>query len=250
MFVICWCVNHAKIFVTFGGGGSHYEEAADRISKQISELCLFDNIVAFKAHNLQEDTDFWNKHGDFIINNKRGYYLIRKTMKKMKNGDILFYSDCGNEFDDSNKLNLEKMFNVVCRDFILGVPTQIEKVWCKKDLANYFSLSDEKMSTPQFQSGQILLNVNDTTRKLINEWYDLACDYHNIDDSPSEAENLHCFQEHRHDQSVLSLLIKKYDLESKNHLRACVHILRNKNGKSRLKNQGCFFSCTIFFKKT
>jgi len=46
------------------------------------------------------------------------------------------------------------------------------------------------------------------TRDLVNEWYNLSCDYHLIDDSSSVAQNFDCFKEHRHDQSILSLLTK------------------------------------------
>ena len=42
------------------------------------------------------DTDFYEKHKNFINNNKRGYgywiwksYIVYKNLQKMNNGDIL-----------------------------------------------------------------------------------------------------------------------------------------------------------------
>ena len=55
-----------------------------------------------------------------------------------------------------------------------------------------------------------------------------------IDDSPSINENYKNFKEHRHDQAILSLLLKKYNITSNKTLTDFVHIFRNKTGKSRL----------------
>jgi len=77
---------------------------------------------------------------------------------------------------------------------------------------------DEFLNTRQRQAGTLLFLVCKETRQLINEWYELACDYHNIDDSPSISENLIGFREHRHDQSIFSLLSKKYNLFSNHNL--------------------------------
>lgn len=97
-------------------------------------------------------------------------------------------------------------------------------------------LSDKYLKTPQLQSGQLIMLVCDKTRNLVNTWYDIACNYHMIDDTPSIGKNLDCFIEHRHDQSILSLLAKKYDLFNTNYtLNDCVEIFRNKSGISRLK---------------
>jgi hypothetical protein len=38
------------------------------------------------------------------------------------------------------------------------------------------------------------------------------CNYHLIDDTPSKSPNFTEFIEHRHDQSILSLLTKLYDM--------------------------------------
>jgi len=55
-----------------------------------------------------------------------------------------------------------------------------------------------------------------------------------IDDSPSISKNLDCFREHRHDQSIFSLLTKKYNIYSKRTLNDCIELSRNKSGNSKL----------------
>ena len=96
-------------------------------------------------------------------------------------------------------------------------------------------MSDDKhLNTLQHQAGLLLIFVCDKIRSLINEWYNIGCDYHNIDDSQSINKNLDCFIEHRHDQSIFSLLTKKYNLFSKDSLASCINISRNLSGLSNL----------------
>ena len=67
-------------------------------------------------------------------------------------------------------------------------------------------LNDTHLNTPMHQAGALLFKICDKTRDLVNKWYELSSDYHNIDDSPSISKNYESFIEHRHDQSIFSLL--------------------------------------------
>jgi hypothetical protein len=93
-------------------------------------------------------------------------------------------------------------------------------------------LDDKYLNTPQHQGGTILFNICNKTRTLVNEWYELSSDYHNIDDSPSISENLNSFVEHRHDQSIFSLLTKKHNLFSNKTLFDFIECNRNRTGIS------------------
>jgi hypothetical protein len=96
-------------------------------------------------------------------------------------------------------------------------------------------LNDTIMNSVQHQTGALMYYVCDETRNLVNEWYDICCHYHYIDDSPSIHPNLYTFWEHRHDQSVFSLLTYKYDLYSKISIMDCIDYSRNGGGVSCLK---------------
>ena len=43
-------------------------------------------------------------------------------------------------------------------------------------------------------------------------WYNISLNHHLIDDTPSKSPNFKEFIEHRHDQSIFSLLTKLYDM--------------------------------------
>jgi hypothetical protein len=229
-------------FFTFGSH-ANYIDAGKRLLEQANNLNLFEETILYTSDDLKNDKYFWEKHGDFIEKNKRGYgywiwksYLIKKTIEKMKDGDILLYLDCGCEINIEEKEYLLKCFETVKKDKLIGTTTgYAERLWNKMDLVKKLNTNIPLfMNTRQHQSGALLILVCDKTRFLMNEWYNLSCDYHNIDDSPSIEPNINDFKEHRHDQSVLSLLCKKYNLPNVTLQEKCIKTMRNRSGNTKL----------------
>ena len=86
----------------------------------------------------------------------------------------------------------------------------------------------------QVQATIQCIYVTDFTRRFIDTWYKLCCTRENIDDSSSHEQNYGTFQEHRHDQSVFSLLWKKARIPRRLSMEGCIYAARNRTGKSRL----------------
>ena len=230
-------------FITFGSHDK-YIKAAERLVEQAKQLNIFTETILYNTEYLEKEVEFWKNHEEFIKKNKRGYgywiwkpYIIKKTMEYMNNGDILLYLDCGCELSCERKDNLLKYIDLVKIDKLIGSVAFIEKHWNKMDLIEKMNMNKNVyLNTLQRAAGANLFLVCHETINLVNEWYNLSCDYHNIDDSPSIIKNLTCFKQHRHDQSVFSLLTKKYNIYSKNDLKDAIYILRNKTGISRINN--------------
>jgi len=232
-----------KYFITFSAGNTNYYEASDRLIKQANNLCIFDKIISYTDDYLKNDNIFWRQHKNFIENNKKGYgywiwksYIIKKTMEQLEDGDVLLYADCGCEIDIRKKDKIINYMELVKTEYIIGSKTALEKEYNKMDLILLLNILENKyLDTSQHQAGALLFLICEETRILINLWYDLCCDYHNIDDSPSRSQNLDCFIDHRHDQSVFSLLTKKYQLYSTNYsIEDCIEYIRNKSGNSQI----------------
>ena len=230
------------VFITFGAGGQNYYDAVERLTRQANTLKLFDTIIAYTDKDLKNDTEFWSQHSNFILNNSRGYgywvwksYIIKKTMETLNNNDILLYLDCGCEIDIRKKNTMMRFFEHVKKDYVICSNNGIDRQWIKMDLILKLDMLDDNYLNKEMrQAGAILFNICDKTRDLVNKWYELSCEYHNIDDTPSISKNFNCFMEHRHDQSIFSLLTKKYNLYSNYSLRDCIEIIRNKSGKSHI----------------
>jgi hypothetical protein len=235
-----------KKFITFGGGGQNYIDAGERLVRQIERIKLFDEVTLYTDEYLKKDEYFWNKHGNFVENNKRGYghwlwkpYLTKITMDKMNDGDILFYLDSGCEFHIKKKDVLEQFFEYVQDELLIGTETDLaECQWTKMDLLVHLDAVDDRFSRSfQRQGGTNLFLVCEKTRSFVNKWYETCCNHHLIDDSPSIIPNHPWFRDHRHDQSVYSILFKKYNFYNNNRsLNDCIMCNRNKSGISEIED--------------
>jgi len=210
------------LFLTFGGPSENYHNALNRICLEAEQIKIFDKIIGYTEKNLMNDKKFWNKHGNFITNNKRGYgywlwksYLTKKTMKKMNDNDILVYVDAGCTINSNGKKRLLEYFDIVNNSkfgilsFNLG---HLEKTWTKMDIINYFGAHD-LLETGQLVGGIFILRKCEHTINLVKKWYKSCCEYNLIDNSQSSIPNDSSFIENRHDQSIFSVIRKQLGTE-------------------------------------
>ena len=237
-----------KYLITFAAGSINYIEAGERLVEQGNNLKLFDKSILFTDKNLMNDKIFWDKHSDFIKKNERGFgywlwkpYIILKTMNELENGDILLYLDSGCEFIENNKDLIIKYFDYVKKDKIIGNEIKtLEGQFSKMDLIDYLKLNNENiLKSYQREACANMFYVNDETRKLVEEWYNIGSEYNFINDSSSKLKNINDFKEHRHDQSIFSLLTKKYNIFSKQKITKIILCGRNRTGFS--SNDFLFF---------
>lgn len=204
-------------FVSFGN--EMYKNSRIRIKNEVESLNLVDNIKIYTEHDLFNMPDFWDKHKTFVLSNKRGYgywiwksYLIMKTLNEMNDNDILIYADAGCEISLQLKAYMKHIIEMTntTETGIISVETScIEKMWTKEDLFNYLDCYNLK-DTNQLHATFFFIRKCEHSIFIVNEWYRISCIYSLLDDSQSDLPNSKIFQEHRHDQSIFSLLRKKY----------------------------------------
>lgn len=137
-------------------------------------------------------------------------YFILKTLDTLNDGDVLVYCDSGSYFKDSILPYIEKMKGSI----MLFKPDRewLEQVWTKMDILEHLEVKDDEsiVLSAQLEAGFILLKKSDISYKFIQQWLEVCKDYHLISDEPSIKPNASEFKENRHDQSLLSVLGKKY----------------------------------------
>jgi len=216
-----------KWFITFGGPTEDYHSAVTRICREANEIGAFDHIIGYTEKDLMNDEAFWNKHKDFIVANKNngyGYwiwksYLTKKTLEKINDNDILVYADAGCQINPHGKPRLFEYFDIVNKskfaNFSFQIPPYLEKIWTKMDIIQYYDANQHHVTeTGQLIGGIYILRKCKHTIDLIDHWYEGACNYHLLDDSPSFIPNDVSFHRSRHDQSLFSVLRKKYGTEN------------------------------------
>ena len=139
--------------------------------------------------------------------------VILDRMNRTNPNDIIVYADAGCCIYNTEKA--KALF-----DFYMKVieypPYRIsfeiehkEQTWCKGDLLDLFKIRDTTYASSNQLCATIQILKNTPENKaLMEEWISVMSNYHTIDDSPSISPNHPSFIEHRHDQSVHSILKK------------------------------------------
>lgn len=174
--------------------------------------------VAYGFSPADISRDFYEKNR-IILDARRGNgywlwkpYFIKRVMEEIQDGDCLVYADAGmfylNDLKKYEKGMRDKERWLVCQE--TGYE---ERKYTKRDAFVYMELDRaEYTDTIQRAGGAIALIKCDKSMRLIDEWLKYACDPRIITDIPNTCgkDNYDDFIDHRQDQSIFSLLTKKY----------------------------------------
>ncbi len=142
-------------------------------------------------------------------------YIIAQQLSLLNEGDLLLYLDSGVEIisDLSPLLNLcNTQKNIV----LFSNYPWINRQWTKRDCFVLMNCDSSKFwNAEQISAGYQLYCKNEQSTAFVQEYLDFCQNYHALSDAPSICglPNLPEFIDHRHDQSVLSLLAVKHDIE-------------------------------------
>lgn len=157
-----------------------------------------------------------------ILENKRGNglwlwkpYFILKTLNTLEDGDVLFYCDSAAFFVRKIKAVLEILKN---QDIWISALPLIEKQFTQPSVFETLGCNEEKYTeSPQLSGSFIAFKKSNWSIDFVKEWLKYCCNK-NILDCDNEKEVIirvqyPFFISHREDQSVLSLLAKKYGVK-------------------------------------
>jgi hypothetical protein len=161
--------------------------------------------------------EFYNLNKSILDQNRgAGYwlwkpYVINKMLNRIKENEYLVYTDAGVEFVNDISILINKMDQNV---FIFG-NNYSHYDWCKADVIKtilpdwqYEYINDKR----QVQASVIIVKNTEASRIFIGKWLKYCQIDHFITDSQSFIPNCYTFQEHRHDQAVLTCLAYKYGI--------------------------------------
>jgi hypothetical protein len=231
-------IKTTKTFLTFGGGSDNYRKRLINFTESVKQSNVFDRIIGINDYTLKTYDDFWPKHSKFLEENKRGYgywlwksYLIKRTLSELKSNDILVYCDAGCMFNPDGIKRLNEYFDMVNKSKygILSFQMKItEKLYTKRALFEYFRdhLDEIKNCTPintmtsltkencirflentyQNMATVIIIRKTEHSVNFFNKLYEIASIHDLINDK--RTNEIKEFVDHRHDQSIYSLLCK------------------------------------------
>lgn len=135
-------------------------------------------------------------------------------MEKLDWGDTIFYCDSGSYFIRS-VAPLVNICQDVKQNIVVFELPRIEKHWTKRDAFILMGCdSPEYAESKQRLSSYCLMKKTNYVLEFIDEYLNYAQDERIITDIDNQCgyPNYWGFKEHRHDQSILSLLTKKHGI--------------------------------------
>ena len=215
-------MTEKKTFITFAADTPRYPQLTKRVKivcEQAKSLRYFDKIIGYTDQDLKQDTEYWWKYGNFIESNPRGYgfymwksSVVKRTIDDMNDNDILIYIDAGCTINTYAKKRLDEYVDMVRKSDHGIISFQMElssQKYTKKELFDYMEVSPEYQNKNQFVAGILILRKNENTKKIVDEWFRVSHIPEMINDQHSSTQHPD-FIDHRHDQSILSILFYRY----------------------------------------
>jgi hypothetical protein len=231
-------------FCTFGNI-PQYNRALETLLGEARASGYFASLTAFT----QETLPSTEKERIFMRTHSRGYgywiwkaLLLEEMFTKVPEGEFIFYVDagCGISTTPAARANMAKWI-ADCEDhpthrisFQTSFPAE---VWTKADLVAYLGATEDCYTkTGQHIAGIQLYKNTPDNRDFVMKWKTIMeiDDFHYVSDEPSRVANPECFRDHRHDQSILSLLFKMHGSKNYSYMAANpdapIMVLRRRGG--------------------
>ena len=208
--------------VSYGGPYNLYNKRQKFSAYTAKRFGKVDKVIMYSDKDIAKDKNFYNKNKE-LLSCKRGNgywvwkpYIIYKTLQLLQKKDVLIYCDVDTIFIDNVKPVIDCM-NHNKKDLLVFDTNHLEYRYTKYELFNAFDLTENKFQeSRQRLSGFNIWKPTVFNIDLAKEWLyynqkaNLVNDINNYSNPHFHKE----FIEHRHDQSILSLLTKKYNIES------------------------------------
>lgn len=192
-----------------------YKKAQDVHVKFAKWFGGFDKVIAYSPADI--DDEFKNSNASIFAQKRGGGYwmwkpyIVYQTLLKMNDGDYLFYCDSGSVLFKNTDVFIKIMEKDQQDIMAFEVYGHEEQAWTKRDIFEYFgNTSDECRHTNQIMGTFLFVKKTSKTVSIIKEWLEAACTGTLISDADNESglPNYDSFVENRHDQSLLSVLLK------------------------------------------
>ena len=177
--------------------------AAQKLQAKTAKVAGFTDVIEYGPEDIEES---FKKANANIFEYKRGNglwlwkpYLIKKTLDNMQDGEILFYCDSGACFFRNVDGILSKLQE---QDVWVSVLPLKEKQFTKQKTFDILDCNTEEYKESEFST------------RFVDEWLQYCCDIKALAPPEDKTQEARYFYDHREDQSILSLLVKKYKLKA------------------------------------
>ena len=209
-------IKEPKIVAISYGDEKFYKQLLSN-KKAAIEIGKVDECYIFGPDDIDED--FRKKNKD-ILKRPRGngywlwkpYFMLKVFKERLDYGDFLFYSDAASILVKDIRILIDFLNS---KNADMWVPKQgfIEKNYCKRDTFILMEADSPYFTdTPTYNAAFQIYRKTPITEKFLEELLYYCSDKRIITDDHNTLglPNYEGFFDHRHDQAILSILVKKY----------------------------------------
>ena len=215
-------------------GDESFKQSLEYNGKSALEIAKADEFYGYTPEDI--DPEFKAKN-DYILSKGRGngywlwkpYFLYKTLTEKLNDGDYLIYSDAGIFYVDLAQKLVDFLNEKKAEMYFHRLP-HLEKVYTKRDAFILMGVDGPFYAeTGQFNAAFQVYRKSKFTEFFLGEYLYYAQDKRIITDDQNEmgSPNYEGFRDHRHDQSILSLLTKKYGQVNANKTNLNIDLIKN-----------------------
>lgn len=198
--------------VTYASWGDKYDQCARESRKWALENWSAASVASFTPLDLSHE--FRERAGSILsVQRGAGYWVWKPAIiwnqLSVTNTDYLIYSDACSMITESIQGIISKLSrSVFLVAFVMDEHSEL--MWTKGDVLDSLDCNTQCRESGQFAATFSIWKVGDNrSHEFLKQWSNFSLTPHLITDSPSRVENHVNFREHRHDQSIYSILVKK-----------------------------------------
>ena len=195
-----------------------YQTQLQLCKKSALEIGKVDYFYDYGPEDI--DLNFKNKNQD-ILGRKRGngywlwkpYFIFKTLNEKLDYGDYLIYTDATVLYKNNINILIDFIKKKNKDMWFYKLPF-LEKMYCKRDCFILMGAdSSYYTNTYSYNAAFQLYKKSDFSMNFLKEYIYYGTDKRIITDDINtfQLPNYKEFKDHRHDQSILSILIKKYN---------------------------------------
>lgn len=227
-------LNQKYKIVAISYGSEQYDKQLEYNGKSALEIAKVNEFYGYKPKDIDHDFREKNK---YILEKGRGngywlwkpYFLYKTLKEKLDYGDYLIYSDAAIMYVDSAQKLVDFLKEKKLDMYLHRLP-HLERQYTKRDAFILLGVDQPFYAeTGQFNAAFQIYRKTKFTEFFLAEYLYYAQDKRIITDDANElgVGNYDDFRDHRHDQSILSLLTKKYGQVNANKTNLDINLIKN-----------------------
>lgn len=205
------------VLISFAAGDQKWYRSQSNLVESSKNKSI-DGYISYNELNLEKS--YKEKYKNILNRSHRGYgywmwksHILQTTFNNLNDNDIILYVDTGLSIIHKLDYLISKCIK---NDIVLFKNgDHLNKKWTKRDAFVIMNCDNEDYyNSEQIDASVQLYKKCEYTKKFLDEFVLYSENINVISDLPNITQkNLPDFFDHRHDQSILSLLAKKHNIE-------------------------------------